>query len=337
MRRFARWTGRVGLALVILGLAAWGALALWFRAPLGESLRPLLPGAWGAISLLALASLVASRRTRVTGPVYSAALLALFGWWFTLQPRADRDWAPDVSRPATATLQGNLLTVHDVRNFRWRSDTDFDAAWEDRTYDLDRITGADLFLSYWAGEEIAHAIVSFGFEDGQPLAWSFEVRKVKGEEYSALAGFFRHNELVAIAADERDVVKVRTAVRGEDVRIYRLDIRKETARRLLLSYVARANELAARPAFYNTLLTNCTTVIFGMAKAMDPGITLDYRVLLSGLLPGYLYDNDFLTRAVPLDALVEASHIRARAATVKDDADFSATIRRDVPAPAPQP
>ena len=73
----------------------------------------------------------------------------------------------------------------------WRSDADFDARWDDRTYDLNRLKGADLFLSYWAGENIAHAIVSFGFDDGRQLAWSFEVRKVKGEEYSTLAGFFR--------------------------------------------------------------------------------------------------------------------------------------------------
>jgi hypothetical protein len=252
----------------------------------------------------------------------------------SLKPRADKDWAADVSRPAIAAVQGRMLAVQNVRNFQWRSDDDFTPRWEERTYDLDKLTGADLFLSYWAGEEIAHAIVSFGFAGGEQLAWSFEVRKVKGEEYSALAGFFRHNELVAIAADERDVVKVRTAVRGEDVRLYRLDIRKETAERLLLSYVTRANEIAAKPEFYNTLLTNCTTVIFGMARAMDPGIPTDHRVLMSGLLPGYLYDNDFLTRAVPLQALIDASHIKERAAASNDDADFSARIRRGVPAPA---
>ena len=179
--------------------------------------------------------------------------------------------------------QGQLLTVKNVRNFRLAQRHGFRRGWDDRTYDLDGLTGADLFLSYWAGENIAHAIVSFGFKDGQQLAWSFEVRKVKGEEYSALAGFFRHNELITIAADERDIVKVRTAVRGEDVRIYRLDIRKETARKLLLSYVDARTSSRPSPEFYNTLLTNCTTVIFGMAKAMDPGITLDYRVLVSGL------------------------------------------------------
>jgi hypothetical protein len=148
-----------------------------------------------------------------------------------------------------------------------------------------------------------------------------------------VAGFFRNYELAFIAADERDVVKVRATVRREDVRLYRIDIRPQTARRLLMSYVAMANAAAATPEWYNTLTTNCTTVIFGMARVLDPGVPRDWRVLFSGYLPGYLYDAGFLRRDVPLKRLVAESHIGSKAPGPTEDPDFSRRIREGAPKP----
>lgn len=328
---------RISLGLAILLGFAWGALALWFRAPLGNELKLLLPMLWGVASIGGLIGLAGRHMRPGPAVIYGAGVLALAGWWTSLQPRAVADWAADVSRPARATLRGSQLTVHDLRSFTWRSDDDFDATWEDRTYDLDTIVSADLFLSYWAGEAIAHAMLSFGFSDGRQLAWSFEVRKVKGETYSSLAGFFRNNELVLIAADERDVIRVRTAVRNEDVRIYKLRMKPERRRALLVSYAERANALAATPEFYNTLTSSCATSIMHVVRALDPGIPTDYRIALSGLMPGYLYDHRFVTQAVSLDALVAAASIGERAKppprTGIDDPGFSSRIRQGVPGP----
>ena len=106
-------------------------------------------------------------------------------------PSNDRDWQPDVARSVTATIDGDRLVVSNVRNFNWRSDTDFDQRWEERTYSLSHVSNVDLILSYWAGEAIAHLIVSIGFDDGSRLAFSIETRKSRGEEYSTIAGFFR--------------------------------------------------------------------------------------------------------------------------------------------------
>ncbi|MDB5509926.1 MAG: hypothetical protein JWL93_2395 [Hyphomicrobiales bacterium] len=320
----------LGMSLAWLGFASWGALALWFRQPAGPQL--LLPALWSIGAILILVYFICGqRRNAVLCMILLAATLMV--WWSSLRPRADANWSPDVARMPTADIGTDRLTIENVRNFTWRSDADFTERWERRTYQFSDVTGADLFLSYWMGDAIAHAILSFSFADGRQLAWSIEVRRQAGEDYSALAGFFRHNEVVMVAADERDVVKVRATVRQEDVRLYRLDIRAETAQRLLRAYANEANELAATPRFYNTLLTNCTTVVYRLAKQLDPAITLDPRMVLSGYLPSYLYDHDFLDRRLPLAKLVERSRIAPRTPGAEDDPEFSQRIRVGVPDP----
>jgi hypothetical protein len=263
--------------------------------------------------------------------LYVVCFAAVIGWWAALQPSNDRVWADDVARMASGTVEDNRLVVRNVRNFLWRSDTDFDAKWETRNYDLDRLTGLDLIMSYWAGESIAHSMVSFGFADGQRLAFSIEIRKEKTESYSALAGFFRAYELAFIAADERDVVGVRTNVRDEDVRIYRLRMPPPQARALLLEYVSEANELERTPRFYNSLTTNCTTQIFRMVRALRPGLPLDYRLLLTGYVPDYVYDLGGLDTRVPFQVLRDRSHLRGKSDSI--DPDFSRKIREGVPKP----
>jgi hypothetical protein len=220
-----------------------------------------------------------------------------------------------------------------VRNFNWRSDTDFDQRWEERTYSLSHVSNVDLILSYWAGEAIAHLIVSFGFDDGSRLAFSIETRKSRGEEYSTIAGFFRQYELSIVAADERDVVRVRSNVRGEDVRIYRLRMPPMYARALLREYVAEANDVARAPRWYNTLTGNCTTLVFGMVRVIRPGLHLDYRILLSGYLPNYAYDMGATDTSIPFETLRSLARIQNKAAQADADPDFSTKIREGLPIP----
>ena len=137
--------------------------------------------------------------------------------------------------------------VKNVRNFTWRSDTDFDQRWEERTYHLSHVSDVDLIMSYWGGEAIAHTIVSFGFDDVPRLAFSIETRKESHESYSSIAGFFKQYELAIVAADERDVVRVRSNIRGEDVRICRLPMTPANAQLLLREYVKDVNDLAREP------------------------------------------------------------------------------------------
>lgn len=284
--RVAIWIGGAFLVVVILLTGLWCSLAIWYRFPARPLLDGFLGGAAFSFALAAAACFATARRWLIL-VVYCGFVALVLGWWTTIRPTNDRDWAPDVARTLTATIKGDRLVVNNLRNFRWRSDTDFDQRWERRSYDLAHVSSVDLIMSYWAGEAIAHTIVSFGFDNTHWLAFSIETRKDRDEGYSSITGFFKQYELVIIAADERDVVRVRSNIRHEDVRIYRLRMSPGNAQLLLREYIEEANRLAQHPQFYNTLTANCTNLVFDMVRVIHPGLPMNVRVLLSGYLPNY--------------------------------------------------
>lgn len=282
--------------------------------------------AWAGLTLAAIA---------VGGPVMLAFWVGVAAWqvwWFTLEPRLDRDWAADVARQATGEIAGSRLTMRDVRDFRWRSDDDFDERWETRTYDLDRLATVDLFASYWTSPAIAHLIVSFGFADQGQLAFSIEIRRERDEPWSGVGGIFKVFELVTIVADERDVVRVRTDVRGEDVRLYRLRTTPMLRRRLLAAYVADCNRLATTPRFFHTFFTNCTTQVVRLVRAAGQTLPLDWRMIVSGYIPNYLHRIGLLADR-PFVVLHLLAAISAQAQAAGDGPEFCAEIREGVPSP----
>ena len=332
IRRLARWIGFALLAIAILLVAVWCSVAIWYRCPGGEAVRGLLAAATLAFAVVVVACLATTRRWLALA-VYAASFALFLAWWATIRPTNDRNWTPDVARTVTATIDGDRLVVENVRNFTWRSDTDFDQRWEQRTYNLSNVTDVDLIMSYWSGEAIAHTIVSFGFDDAARLAFSIETRKESHEGYSSIAGFFKEYELAMVAADERDVVRVRSNVRGEDVRIYRLRMTPANAQLLLREYVQEINDLAREPRFYNTLTANCTNLVFDMVRVIHPGLPLDIRVLLSGYLPNYAYDLGATDTNVSFERLRETAKIHDNAVQADTDPLFSARIREGIPLP----
>jgi hypothetical protein len=332
LRHLARWIGFALLAIAILLTGVWCSVAIWYRWPAGEAMRWIFAGATLAFAVAVVACLATPRRWLALA-VYAASFALFLAWWATIKPTSDRDWSPDVARTVTATIDGDRLVFKNVRNFTWRSDTDFDQRWEQRTYNLSHVTDVDLIMSYWAGEAIAHTIVSFGFDDAARLAFSIETRKESHEGYSSVAGFFKQFELAVVAADERDAVRVRSNVRGEDVRIYRLRMTPKNAQILLREYVGEANDLARTPRFYNTLTSNCTNLVFDMVRVIHPGVPMDARVILTGYLPNYAYDLGATDTSVSFEKLRELSKIHDKAAQADADPNFSARIREGIPAP----
>lgn len=323
---------RLIATLVVLGSTIWGSGLLFFRldgttatvAAIGFCLAGLAGaiGLWSGAARLPLS--------------FAALFLGLLGWWNGLVPSHDRDWIPELARLPSISREGETLTVSNLRNFNWRSESDYDERWETRRYDLSKVEGIDLFLSYWSGEAIAHLLVSFPFADQPPLTFSIEVRREKGEEWSALAGFFRSYEMAYVAAPERDLIGLRSHARKEDVRLFRIAATPAQARDVLLAYVDDVNKLAAQPRWYNTLTTNCTTVVYTLVGSVAPAwkfsLPLDPRVLLSGYLPGYLHRIGAVRSDIPLEELVRQARIGEKARTISlDDPDFSKKIREGVP------
>ncbi|WP_122076476.1 DUF4105 domain-containing protein [Pseudophaeobacter sp. EL27] len=326
---------RSGLAALCLAIAlsgVWASLALWYRLPFSLFTRMSFATGFAILTLAVILGLFRPRRLRALA-TYLLALATLITWWTSLTPPATRDWAPDVEHQVTGQLEGSLLTLEHVRNFTWRSPVDFDPNWETRSYDLDQLESLDLFMSYWSSKTIAHMIISFGFADGEQLAWSVEVRRQRDGSFSPIADMFKANTLSLIAADERDVVGTRTNARGEDVQLYRTNTSPDKARALLLHYVAAANQLAAQPRWYNSLFTNCTTVVLQMIRTITGDIPLDWRVLANGYLAGYAYDAGVLDSRLPLTELTQMGRITARAQAQGISPEYSRMIRQGVPSP----
>jgi hypothetical protein len=322
------------LSLVLLLFTAWGALAFHYQLPGPAVVRAVVCTLW---ALLGVATVFGVWHAAGRGLLicFAVALGLLLLWWLRIAPSDQRAWADDVARHLKGRVEGQVLTLENVRNFDWRSDTDYTVRWETRRYNLTRLRSVDMVLSYWMGPAIAHTLVSFGFDDGrggrEQLAFSIEIRKERGEEFSALAGFFKRYELALVAADERDILRVRTNVRGEDVYLYRVAMEPAAMRALLLAYVDEADALARQPRFYDTLTANCTTIVYAMAQRMVGGLPMDWRLLASGYLPEYMQAVSALTPDVPLETLRSAGRITLRAQAADQDARFSHAIRQTVP------
>ena len=321
-----RWMLYVLIVLVVVVSGGWGALALWYQFPGGAAARWAVSVFWVLGVLLALITCL-SRRSGVPLGAFALAFLLLLTWWSTILPSNHRNWADDVSQMLTGSVEGDRVTLHNVRNFNWRTDADYDVRWETRSYDLNQLSSADLVLSSWGVPGIVHALLSFGFDDGSHVVFSVEIRRQRNQSFSSIGGFFKNFERTIVAADEKDVLRVRTNVRGETDHLYRLQMSKLAMRELFLSYVKEANELTVQPAFYNTVTSNCVTIVYAMAKQIDPGLRYHYSLLLTEYLPGYLYRAGALDTRYPLSVLTEQGDITARARATAPDDDFSKAIR----------
>lgn len=320
-----------GAWLVLSALTIWAAAALYFDLPYEMGRVPAAAAYLGAIVLLMI--FLPGRLTRMLACF--AGFLAVLAWWLALEPSNDRHWLADVDRSAWAERDGDIVTIHNVRNFSYRSETDYTPRWETRTYDLRRVLGVDLFLTFWGSPWIAHPIVSFQFEGGDYVAVSVETRKEVGETYSAIKGFFRQYELIYVVGDERDLVRLRTNYRaGEDVYLYRSTATPEAARSLFLDYLRSLNALHRSPAFYNAVTSNCTSNIRIHTKAIaaEAPPPWDWRLLLNGKVDEFAYEHDRVVRSgLPFAELKRLAHINSAAHAADRSPEFSLLVREGRP------
>lgn len=308
-------------------IMVWAAGALCFDLPIHRLFGDLIAVLFAMT--VAFFGIFGRGRIRMI-PLFLTGLVAI--WWFTLKPSNQRDWKPEVSQTAWAEIDGDEVTLHNVRNLDYRTVSDFTPAWETRTVRLSQLTGIDMAINYWGSPYMAHPIVSFQFADSPPLCFSIETRMEKGEAYSAIGGIYRQYELIYVVADERDVIRVRTNYRqGEDVYLYRLTLSAEKARGRFLEYVQTINQLKETPRWYNAITNNCTTSIRGQHDKAKRK-SWDWRILVNGFGDEMLFEQGGIrSGGLPFSELKIQSRINEVAKAAGSDLDFSRLIRLNAP------
>jgi hypothetical protein len=327
------WRALRSVVILLTGLAcllsiAWAVGALYFDLPIA-ALRAPLALVYGFAMLAALFFI--KSRWRALG-VVAAGFVAVLGWWLTIAPSNERNWQPDVAQLAWAEINGDEVTLHNVRNCDYRTETDYTARWETRTVRLSQITGLDLAINYWGSPWMAHPIASFQFADTPPVCFSIETRKQLGQTYSAIGGLYRQFELIYIVADERDVIRVRTNYRqGEDVYLYRTAMTSAQAQERFHEYLRSLNDIRDHPRWYNAITTNCTTSIRDQHPTADR-IPWDWRLLLNGKADELMFErHTVVTAGLPFAELKARSLVNPRAKAADALPNFSELIRVGLP------
>jgi len=321
------------LGLVILLVGAFCSGVLYYSNLPWPWMRTALAAAFGLWTLAAFGSLGGRVRPLLW---YAAGLVLVLTWWNLIPAEYAGEYPDEVAVLNTADFDGDFVTVHGIRNFDYRTPSDYDVRRYDKTFDLRKVKTVDFIVSHWDEmQAVAHTFLTFVFDDGKGgedyLCCSVEIRRRKDQEYSTLKGIFRQYTLIYVWGDERDLIRLRTNFRGEDVYLYPTISDPAGARRLLDSMLRRTNELARKPRFYNTIGQNCTTTIVDHVNEVVPGaIPYSKAVLMNGFSDKYAYDLGWIktnkgfmeTRA---ECLINAS---ARAAG--NAPDFSTRIRKHI-------
>ena len=308
-------------------LIAWATLAIYYSNLPWPRLRLLLAAGFAAFAIWALFL----SRQRWMSLAAIVLFLGVVVWWISISPSHDRNWRPEVAVMPRAVIDGDRVHIAGVRNFDYRGRDDFTVRYDEREVQLSHLTALDFYVSYWSEGPVGHTFLSFIFDNVPPLSISIETRPEVGEGFDPIASLFKQFELIYVVGEERDLVGVRTNHRHETVYLYRLNTSADDARRLLLIYLTRINELADRPEFYHLLTNSCTINIIRYANAAGREGRFDIRHLLNGLIDSYLYHSGRIDTTLPYEELRRRSLINEAAQAADGAPDFSQRIRASLP------
>jgi hypothetical protein len=325
MKNLAKIIGLIFLWFAGSVLHLWSALVLYYCSFfLYSALRSFAVA--GYISAIIIIVVLSKKK-------YAGLLISLLGFvavargFGSIQPKANAQYPPELTLP-DAEFRGDNVTIYNVRNCSYRSPNDFDVRYETRTYDLNDLKTLDVMVNYWGMDLIAHTFLSFGFSDGRYIAVSVEIRPEIGKAYDMLQGFFKQYNLIYIWADERDLVRLRTNYKKEDVYLYRTTLSPENVRKMFVSMLETTHAMAGKPQFYNTATNSCTNTLGNhLIAAKIAKIPFWKRRFLTGDVDRRMYNDGLLDRSVPFPELRREANIDDRAQKADQDSDFSEKIR----------
>lgn len=244
-------------------------------------------------------------------------------------PTHNRNWRPDLMVLPYADITHDRVHLYNIRDCEYRTEDDYDVRHYDRQIMLDDVVAIDfIVVPFKETPAIAHTMLSFGLADGEHIVFSVEARLEQGEQYAALASANKEYELMWVVGSERDLIRLRTEVRDVEVFLYPIRADADQIKNVFLASLARVNEIAREPEFYDLLTNNCTTNIVDMVNSLKPGtIAPDIRVVLPGHSGKLAYDLGLLAVDGPFDQVKAASKINLAAKIYADSPNFSQAIR----------
>ena len=308
-------------------LVGWGTLAIYYSNLPWYPARAALAGVFLVFAVWAL--WIARRRPAYLA--FTVVYLALIGWWILIPPLQDRPWRTPVAVLPKAIIDGDHVRLINFRHFDYRTRDDFTVKYEEREVDISHLTSVDLFVSYWKIGPVGHTFVSFNFDNALPVCISIETRPEEGEWFQPIASMFKKFELFYAVGDERDLIRLRTDHRGEEVFMYPILTSPENAQALFRVYLKRINELAEKPEWYHLLSDSCTFNIVHYPNKVGRTGGFDIRLLLNGWVDRYLYRAGVVNTSIPFDELRRRSRITEVSQQAGDAPDFSQRIRAALP------
>lgn len=247
-----------------------------------------------------------------------------------MAPSNQRQWTADQRVLPYVTATGREVNVHNVRNCGYVTEEDYVVDHYDKTVNIDELESVDFIVVPFKGmPALAHTMLSFGFKDGYYLCVSVEIRKETDESFATWKSALRQYELMYVVGDERDLVKLRTNIRHEDVYVYPVRATPEQARELFVDVMDRVNKLYEKPEFYDPLTNNCTTNIVRHINKLKPDrVPYTWRVMLPGYSDSMAYDLGLLRTQLPFSKARQEAYVTDKAERFADRPDFSAVIRR---------
>ncbi|MFH1724363.1 MAG: DUF4105 domain-containing protein [Elusimicrobiota bacterium] len=258
-----------------------------------------------------------------------AAVAVLAAWWSSSKPSNDRDWSADQSVLPYIEFDGDVVSVHNIRDNDYASAGEYTPRYYDKSFRLDELESLWFIVEPFSGwKGAAHTFLSFGFEGGDYLAVSAEIRKEKGETFSALKGLFRRFELMYVVGDERDLIRLRTNYRGNAVCLYPAKATKEQLTTLLVDMLRRANRLREKPEFYNTLTNSCSiNIARHINKFLLDKVPYSWQIVFPGYSDKFAIKRGMIDTDLPLEEARSRFNISERARKHGDAPGFSAKIR----------
>jgi hypothetical protein len=317
---------KIFTSLILFGFLVWSTLAIRFSGLPGENLPLIVSGIFAAGNLFAFIFLPNRRRTALY--VLGLCIAIIIGW-SQKKPSHDHDWVDNVSKLPHVTVEGNHARISNIRNFDYRTEKEYTPRYYEKTFDLNKLETVDYALSYWDGNKaVAHTILSFGFTDGEYLAVSVETRLENGEPQSGLRGLFKQYELIYVLGDERDLLRLRTNFRKEEVFLYPTTVDRDNVRELFMVIVERVNDIASNPEFYNTLSQSClSSLVSDFKKVITPRSFFDFRRTQNGYSDEMLFENGWIDSRLGFEDTKRLHHINQYVQDDINSFDYSFRIR----------